>query len=90
MFIAALAVAQIGVEALGASMPALVQKTFGDFTIVAQLGIFASIAGIIGRTLGPVAVAKFGLKKSYLAATIARLECWPTWFWRGRCSRPAA
>ncbi|MDD5629039.1 MAG: hypothetical protein PHU21_08240, partial [Elusimicrobia bacterium] len=73
MFIAALLVGQIGVEALGASMPALVQKTFGDFTVVAQLGIFASIAGIIGRTIGPVAVEKLGLKKTYLAATITRL-----------------
>ncbi|MBI5238830.1 MAG: MFS transporter [Elusimicrobia bacterium] len=73
MFIAALLVGQIGVEALGASMPALVQKTFGDFTVVAQLGIFASIAGIIGRTIGPVAVAKFGLKKTYLGATVTRL-----------------
>ncbi len=73
MFIGALLVGQIGVEALGASMPALVQKTFGDFTVVAQLGIFASIAGIIGRTLGPMAVTKFGLKKTYIAATITRL-----------------
>ena len=73
MFIGALLVGQIGVEALGASMPALVQKTFGDFTVVAQLGIFASIAGIIGRTLGPMAVAKFGLKKTYLGATVSRL-----------------
>jgi hypothetical protein len=73
MFIGALLVGQIGVEALGASMPALVQKTFGDFTVVAQLGIFASIAGIIGRTLGTVAVAKLGLKKTYLAATVTRL-----------------
>jgi MFS family permease len=73
MFIAALLVGQIGVEALGASMPALVQKTFGDFTVVAQLGIFASIAGIIGRTIGPMVVDKFGLKKAYLGATITRL-----------------
>ncbi|MEK9145630.1 MAG: hypothetical protein AAB339_08490, partial [Elusimicrobiota bacterium] len=44
-FIASLLVAQVGVEALGSSMPTLVQKTFGDFTMVAQLAIFSSIAG---------------------------------------------
>jgi len=73
MFIASLVVAQIGVEALGAAMPTLVQKTFGDFTVVAQLAIFSSIASILGRQLGPVAVRRFGLKKTYLGASVIRL-----------------
>ncbi len=72
-FIGALVVAQIGVEALGAAMPALVQKTFGDFTVVAQLGIFASIASIVGRQLGPMAVTKWGLRKTYLVGTATRI-----------------
>jgi hypothetical protein len=72
-FIGALVVAQIGVESLGAAMPALVQKTFGDFTVVAQLGIFASIASIVGRQLGPMAVTKWGLRKVYLAGTATRI-----------------
>lgn len=73
MFIGSLVVAQIGVEALGSAMPTLVQKTFGDFTAVAQLAIFSSIASIIGRQLGPMAVRRFGLKTSYLGASALRL-----------------
>lgn len=73
MFIASLVVAQIGIEALGAAMPTLVQKTFGDFTAVAQLAIFSSIASIVGRQLGPMAVRRFGLKTSYLGASALRL-----------------
>jgi len=72
-FIGALVVGQIGVEALGSAMPALVQKTFGDFTVVAQLGIFFSIASIIGRQLGPLAVTKWGLRKTYLLGTATRI-----------------
>lgn len=73
LFIGSLVVAQIGVEALGAAMPTLVQKTFGDFTAVAQLAVFSSIASVVGRQLGPVAVRKFGLKTSYLGASALRL-----------------
>ncbi len=73
MFIASLVVAQIGVEALGSAMPTLVQKTFGDFTAVAQLAVFSSIASVIGRQLGPVMVRRFGLKTSYLGASALRL-----------------
>lgn len=72
-FIASLLVAQVGVEALGSSMPTLVQKTFGDFTMVAQLAIFSSLAGILGRQLGPVIVEKFGLKKTYMGSFALRL-----------------
>lgn len=72
-FIGALLVMQVGVEALGASMPTLVQKAFGDFTVVAQLGIFSSIASITGRQIGPILVKKYGLRKVYLASEILRL-----------------
>ncbi|MEK7743614.1 MAG: MFS transporter, partial [Elusimicrobiota bacterium] len=70
---ACLVVALVGVEALGSSMPTLVQKTFGDFTMVAQLAIFSSIAGIIGRQIGPIIVEKFGLKKTYIGSYALRL-----------------
>ncbi|MBI3298316.1 MAG: hypothetical protein HYZ75_09145 [Elusimicrobia bacterium] len=73
MFIAALVVAQVGVEALGSAMPTLVQTTFGDFTAVAQLAIFSSVASIIGRQFGPMVVRRFGLKTSYLSASALRL-----------------
>lgn len=72
-FIGALLVMQIGVEALGASMPTLVQKAFGDFTVVAQLGIFSSVASITGRQIGPILVKKYGLRKVYLDSEILRL-----------------
>ncbi|MFC1679477.1 hypothetical protein ACFL2T_04630, partial [Elusimicrobiota bacterium] len=73
MFVVSLVVAQIGVEALGAAMPALLEKTFGDFTVVAQLAIVASATSIIGRQLGPLAIKRFGLKKTYLGAGAVRL-----------------
>lgn len=72
-FIGALLVMQVGVEALGASMPTLVQKAFGDFTVVAQLGIFSSVASITGRQIGPILVKKYGLRKVYLTSEILRL-----------------
>jgi MFS family permease len=72
-FIGALLVMQVGVEALGASMPTLVQKAFGDFTVVAQLGIFSSIASITGRQIGPILVKKYGLRKVYLISEVLRL-----------------
>jgi len=72
-FISSLLVAQIGVEALGAAMPTLVQKAFGDFTVVAQLAVFSSIAGIVGRQIGPLVVEKFGIKKAYLGSMLLRL-----------------
>lgn len=72
-FIIALLVAQVGVEALGNAMPVLAQQVFGDFTVVAQLAVFSSIAGIIGRQFGPLVVQKFGLRKTYLATEVLRL-----------------
>ncbi len=73
LFILALITAQIGVEALGAAEPGLVKKAFGDITKMAELTIFASISGIFGRTVGQVAVKKWGLKKTFLYSTGARV-----------------
>jgi hypothetical protein len=46
---------------------------FGDFTVVAQLAIFSSIASILGRQFGPLIVQRFGLRNTYLFTEIARL-----------------
>ncbi|MFA6091701.1 MAG: MFS transporter [Elusimicrobiota bacterium] len=71
-FISAQLVAQVAAETLGSSMPALVKKVFGDFTVVADLAIFISLAGIIGRQIAPVVIGKYGLSKAYHGALILR------------------
>lgn len=73
MFILSMVAAQIGVEAFYAALPGLIQKTFGDFTIVAQLSIVSSLASIFGSQLGPLAVHRFGLKRTYLGVRIVGL-----------------
>ncbi|MDX6769957.1 MAG: hypothetical protein SF051_10525, partial [Elusimicrobiota bacterium] len=72
-FIGALLVAQVGVEAMGNAMPVLAQQVFGDFTVVAQLAIFSSIASILGRQFGPLIIERFGLRNTYLFTEVARL-----------------
>lgn len=72
-FIASLVTAQIGIEALGSAMPALLQKTFGDFSVVADIAIVSSLTSIAGRILGPLVVEKFGLKGTYLGALAIKL-----------------
>jgi hypothetical protein len=72
-FILALIFGQIGVEALGAAMPGLIEKSFGDVTKMAEITIFASATNIVGRTIGTIAVERFGLKKTYLGATLLRV-----------------
>ncbi|MBI5623251.1 MAG: MFS transporter [Elusimicrobia bacterium] len=72
-FILALIVGQIGIEALGAAMPGLIEKSFGDVTKMAEITIFASATNIIGRTVGTIAVERFGLKKTFLGATALRV-----------------
>ncbi|MBI5883453.1 MAG: hypothetical protein HZB91_10170 [Elusimicrobia bacterium] len=72
-FILALIFGQIGIEALGAALPGLIEKSFGDVTKMAEITIFASATNIIGRTIGTIAVERFGLKKTYLGATLLRV-----------------
>lgn len=71
-FIGALLIAQIGVEALGNAMPVVAQRQFNSSTVVAQLAIFSSIAGIIGRQFGPLIIDRLGLRKAYLITEVAR------------------
>jgi len=68
LFIGALIVQQVGVESQAAAFPALLQKIFGDFSIVADLTVVAQISGLIGRTIGPIIVSKFSLKTAYTGA----------------------
>lgn len=72
-FIASLLAAQMGVEALGSSMPALIQKAFGDFTIYAQVAVVSSIFGIVGRQFGPMVIEKIGIKKAYVGSYLFRV-----------------
>ncbi len=72
-FIAALLIAQVGVEAMGTAMPQLVQAAFGDFSKVVQIAIFGSIAGIIGRQFAPLIIQRYGLRKTYLATEVLRM-----------------
>ncbi|MFA5140641.1 MAG: MFS transporter [Elusimicrobiota bacterium] len=72
-FIASLLAAQLGVEALGSSMPALIQKAFGDFTIYAQIAVVSSIFGILGRQFGPMVIEKIGVKKAYVGSYLIRV-----------------
>ncbi|MCX5796230.1 MAG: MFS transporter [Elusimicrobia bacterium] len=72
-FIGSLLAQQVGVEALGSSMPALIQKAFGDFTIYAQVAVVSSIFGIIGRQIAPVIIEKVGLKKAYVGSYMIRV-----------------
>lgn len=73
MLILSLIFMQIGVEAWGAALGPLIQQVYGDFTILATVGIWASIGAIIGRLNAPLAVTRFGIKKTYIGANILRL-----------------
>jgi len=72
-FLVALLIAQVGIESQGAVMPALLEKMFGDFTMATEMTIFASILGFFGRMLAPKAIARWGLKKTFLGATALRV-----------------
>ena len=72
-FISSLLAQQMGVEALGSAMPALIQKAFGDFTIYAQVAVVSSVFGIIGRQIAPVIIEKVGLKTAYVGSYLLRV-----------------
>lgn len=73
LFIAAMVMAQIGVESLGAAMPDMMEKTFKDVSIVADIAILGSVFGILGRIVGPMVVKKFSLKTAYLGSSLIKL-----------------
>jgi len=59
---------QLGLEAQGAAMAQLTEDSFGDFSILAQVAIFASIGSMIGQQLAQFFSVKFGLTKTFYAA----------------------
>ena len=65
-------VMQLGLEAQGAAMAQLTEKAFGDFSILAQVAIFASLGSMIGQQLSQFFSAKFGLTKTFYAAHALR------------------
>ncbi|MEK7859024.1 MAG: hypothetical protein AAB320_07770 [Elusimicrobiota bacterium] len=65
-------VMQLGLEAQGAAMAQLTEKAFGDFSILAQVAIFASLGSMIGQQLAQFFSAKFGLTKTFYAAHALR------------------
>lgn len=71
-FLAGLLIAQIGVEALGVAMPLLMLERFGGFSAMAQIGVFSSLTGMVGRLAGG-AVPREWLKTAYVGASILRL-----------------
>ncbi|MDP3543070.1 MAG: hypothetical protein Q8T11_11450 [Elusimicrobiota bacterium] len=65
-------VMQLGLEAQGAAMAQLTEDAFGDFSILAQVAIFASIGSMIGQQLAKFFSDRFGLTKTFYAAHIFR------------------
>ncbi len=65
-------VMQLGLEAQGAAMAQLTEDSFGDFSILAQVAIFASIGSMVGQQLAKFFSDRFGLTKTFYAAHIFR------------------
>ncbi len=65
-------VMQLGLEAQGAAMAQLTEDAFGDFSILAQVAIFASIGSMVGQQLAGFFSSKFGLTKTFYAAHALR------------------
>lgn len=65
-------VMQLGLEAQGAAMAQLTEDAFGDFSILAQVAIFASIGSMVGQQLAKFFSDRFGLTKTFYAAHIFR------------------
>lgn len=63
---------QLGLEGQGAAMAQLTEDAFGDFSILAQVAIFASIGSMIGQQLSQFFSSRFGLTKTFYAAHIFR------------------
>jgi len=65
-------VMQLGLEAQGAAMAQLTEDSFGDFSILAQVAIFASIGSMIGQQLAQFFSSRFGLTRTFYAAHVLR------------------
>lgn len=65
-------VMQLGLEAQGAAMAQLTENAFGDFSILAQVAIFASIGSMVGQQLAQFVSSRIGLTKTFYAAHTLR------------------
>ncbi|TPW18983.1 MAG: Transporter, major facilitator family protein, partial [Elusimicrobia bacterium] len=72
-FLAALAIENVGIEAQNLGMPPLIAKVFGDVTISATMGMWASFADIVGSIITPPIIKRVGLKQTFLWSGGARL-----------------
>lgn len=63
---------QLGLEGQGAAMAQLTEDAFGDFSILAQVAIFASIGSMVGQQLSQFFSSRFGLTKTFYAAHLFR------------------
>lgn len=74
LFIIALVLAQLGAESLGAALPTLVEKTFGNFAAtVTHLTVLSYVAGFLALQAAPMIIKRFGIKRTFLAAHSAKL-----------------
>ncbi len=71
-FIGGMLVMQLGIEAQGSAMAKLTEDSFGDFSILAQVAIFASIGSMIGQQLAEFFRVKIGLTKTFYGAHVLR------------------
>lgn len=72
-FLAALAIENVGIEAQNLGFPPLITKVFGDVTLSAEMGMWASFADIVGSIITPPIIKKLGLKKAFLWSGGVRL-----------------
>ena len=72
LLLGAMLTMQVGLEAQGAAMAQLTENAFGDFSILAQVSIFAQIGSMVGQQLSQAVIAKLGLAKTYYVAHFLR------------------
>lgn len=72
-FLLALVLAQVGIEAQNAGLPPLIAKVFGSASVVADVGMTAALAELVGTLASPIVAKKLGLKGAYLWSTGLRV-----------------
>lgn len=70
--IAGMLVQQVGLEAQGAAMAQLTEISFGDFSILAQVAIFAQVGSLIGQQVSQAITRKLGLAWTFYGAHTLR------------------
>ncbi|MCM2304914.1 MAG: hypothetical protein NDJ72_09445 [Elusimicrobia bacterium] len=72
-FLLALVLAQVGIEAQNAGLPPLIAKVFGSASVVADVGMTAALAELVGTIAAPIVAKKLGLKGAYVWSTGLRV-----------------